>query len=83
MQPMALIHAGDYSEARRILEQAATAFPSDPDIANVLARLLAAAPDPALRDPQHTLRMVQSLVQHVRSGSEQMGAECSASSPGV
>ena len=73
MQPMALIHAGDYSQARRILEQAATAFPSDPDIANVLARLLAAAPDTALRDPQRALHMVQSLVQHQQGDSFEVG----------
>jgi len=63
MQAMASVHAGAYAQARSLLEEAALALPHDPDIANALARLLAAAPDPAVRDESRALRIVESLVQ--------------------
>ena len=63
MQAMAAIHAGAYAQGRSLLEEAALAFPADPDIGNALARLLAAAPDPAVRDENRALRIIESLVQ--------------------
>jgi tetratricopeptide (TPR) repeat protein len=63
MQAMASVHAGAYAQARSLLEEASLALPHDPDIANALARLLAAAPDPAVRDESRALRIVESLVQ--------------------
>lgn len=63
MQAMAAVHAGAYAQARKLLEEASLALPNDPDIANALARLLAAAPDPAVRDESRALRIIQTLVQ--------------------
>jgi tetratricopeptide (TPR) repeat protein len=64
MQAMAAVHAGSYSRARSILEDASTVLPKDPDIANALARLLAAAPDGAVRDGHRALNIIGNLVQH-------------------
>jgi len=64
MQAMAAVHAGAYAQARPLLEEAATAFPQDASIANALARLLAAAPDPAVRDENRALRIIQTLVNN-------------------
>ena len=64
MQAMASVHAGAYAQARSLLEEASLALPNDPDIANALARLLAAAPDPAVRDESRALRIIQTLVQN-------------------
>ena len=64
MQAMAAVQLGDYAQARSILEQAAIALPKDPDIANALARILAAAPVPAVRDEKRALEIVSNLVQH-------------------
>ena len=64
MQAMAAIRSGDYARGRSILEEASAAIPGDPDIANALARLLAAAPDPPVRDEARALRIVEQLVQN-------------------
>jgi len=63
MQAMASVHAGAYAQARTLLEEASLALPKDPDIANALARLLAAAPDAAVRDENRALRIIESLVR--------------------
>lgn len=62
MQAMAAVRSGSYARARKLLEDATDALPGDADIANALARLLAAAPDPAVRDPNRALSIVQALV---------------------
>ncbi len=64
MQAMASVHCGAYAQARSLLEEASRTLPSDPDIANALARLLAAAPDPAVRDESRALRIIETLVQN-------------------
>jgi tetratricopeptide (TPR) repeat protein len=64
MQAMALIHTGSYEQGRKTLEEASGAFPNDPDIANALARLLAAAPDPAVREGSRALRIIEPLVRN-------------------
>jgi len=64
MQAMALVHAGLYQQGRKMLEAASVAFPNDPDIANALARLLAAAPDPAVREESRALRIIERLVRN-------------------
>ena len=64
MEAMAAIRTGDYARGRSILEEASAAIPGDPDIANALARLLAAAPDPPVRDEARALRIVEQLVQN-------------------
>ena len=64
MQAMAAVHAGSYARARTLLEDAAAALPGDPDIADALARVLAAAPDAAVRAPGRSLRIVETLVRN-------------------
>ena len=59
MQAMASVHSGSYVRARTLLEEAAEAFPNDPEITNALARLLAAAPDPVVRDNNRAMRMLE------------------------
>lgn len=73
MQAMAAVRRGAYTQAHSILEQSATALPKDPDIANALARLLAAAPDPAVRDEKRALEIVSDLVQHHQGDSLEVG----------
>ena len=64
MQAMALVRVGAYGQAKEKLEDASAALPADSDIANALARLLAAAPDPSVRDEKRALEIVGNLVQH-------------------
>lgn len=64
MQAMAAVHAGAYAQARSLLQDSMAALPRDPDIANALARVLAAAPDPAVRDERRALEIIQNLVQN-------------------
>jgi tetratricopeptide (TPR) repeat protein len=73
MQAMAAVHAGSFARARALLEQATAALPADADIANALARLLAAAPDPALRDESRALRIIESLVKNQEGDSLEDG----------
>lgn len=63
MQAMAAVHAGEYAQALSLLEAASLVLPKDPDIANALARILAAAPDPGVRNETRALRAIQTLVQ--------------------
>jgi len=73
MQAMAAVHSGSYAPARKLLEDAAESFPRDADIANALARLLAAAPDPAVRDQSRGLRIVESLVNNQQGDPLEVG----------
>ncbi len=73
MGAMAAIHAGSYARARTLLEEAAAAFSTDADIANALARLLAAAPDPAVRDPSRGLSIVETLLNNQQSDPLEVG----------
>jgi tetratricopeptide (TPR) repeat protein len=73
MQAMAAVHSGSYARARTLLESAAVAFPRDPAIANTLARLLAAAPDPAVRDQSRALRIVEALVNNQQGDPLEVG----------
>ena len=61
MEGIALVRLGRYGDARARLESAVTALPGDADLAYALARILAAAPDPAVRDGRLALQMVQKL----------------------
>jgi tetratricopeptide (TPR) repeat protein len=73
MQAMASVQAGAYSQARTLLEEASVALPQDPDIANALARLLAAAPDPDVRNESRALQIIESLVQRQQGDSLEEG----------
>ena len=73
MQSMALIHAGFYEKGRKVLEEVSVEFPDDPDIANALARLLAAAPDPTVREEGRSLRIVERLVRNQQGDVFEVG----------
>lgn len=62
MEGMALIRLERYSSARARLEEAHRALPKDFDIANALARLLAASPQRALRNGPWALQIMQQLM---------------------
>jgi tetratricopeptide (TPR) repeat protein len=61
MEAIALVRLGQYKEARTRLESAITALPGDADLAYALARILAAAPEPSVRDGRLALQTVQKL----------------------
>lgn len=73
MQAMAAVHEGSYARARTLLEDAAAVLPNDADIANALARVLAAAPDAAVRDPRRALRLVEGLVRTQQGNPLEVG----------
>jgi tetratricopeptide (TPR) repeat protein len=83
MQAMAAIHAGAYAEARARLEQASAALPQDADIANALGRVLAAAPDAAVRDENRALPIVEALVKNERGDEFEVGVTLGMALAGV
>lgn len=60
---VALASLGRYADARAWLEEAVRAQPDRPELANALARILAAAPVPAVRDGQRALALAQELAK--------------------
>ena len=58
---MALVRLRRYAEARAVLEEATRAHAEQPGLAHALARLLASAPDDAVRDGPRALAIVQAL----------------------
>jgi tetratricopeptide (TPR) repeat protein len=83
MRAMAAIHLGAYAEARSYLEEAGAALPQDADIANALARVLAAAPDAAVRDENRALRIVETLVKNERGDEFEVGVTLGMALAGV
>jgi Flp pilus assembly protein TadD len=73
MQAMAAVHSGSYARARTLLEESYVAFPRDTAIADALARLLAAAPDPAVRDQNRALSIVETLVNNQQGDALEIG----------
>ena len=61
-QAMALVRLRRYAEARQVLVDAIRVHPEQPGFPHALARILAAAPDPAARDGQRALAVMQPLV---------------------
>jgi tetratricopeptide (TPR) repeat protein len=59
---MALVRLGRHREARDQLEQALRTYPGQPGFAHALARLLAAAPDPRVRDGRRALALMDDLL---------------------
>jgi tetratricopeptide (TPR) repeat protein len=57
----ALVKAGQWQEARAVLERALAADPRDVGAANALVRILASAPDDAVRDGARALQVAQPL----------------------
>ena len=58
---MALVRLRRFAEARAVLEEAVRVHPEQPGLVHALARILAAAPDDAVRDGPRALTIVQSL----------------------
>ena len=58
---MALVRLRRYAEARTVLEEAVRVHPEQPGLAHALARMLASAPDDAVRDGPRALAIMQSL----------------------
>lgn len=57
----ALAGAGRWSEARKALEEGIALLPQSGDLAHELARLLATAPDPEVRDPGRALELARQI----------------------
>jgi tetratricopeptide (TPR) repeat protein len=64
---MALIRSGDLAHARSVLETASAAHPDNLAVANALARVLATAPDDALRDGAKALELARNVFAATRS----------------
>lgn len=58
---MALVRLGRYRDARGALEEAARIHPEQPGFPHALARVLAAAPDDAVRDGTRALSIIDGL----------------------
>jgi tetratricopeptide (TPR) repeat protein len=63
---MANVRAGHYAAARDGLELALKAHPGTPEIINTLARILATAPDAAVRDGTRALELASTLFETSR-----------------
>jgi tetratricopeptide (TPR) repeat protein len=64
---MALVKAGRYAQAHRALEDAIQAHPDNPEVVNALARILATAPAPGVRDGARALHLIEPLFQKTRN----------------
>jgi tetratricopeptide (TPR) repeat protein len=70
LEALALIAEGRHTAARERLEAALGINPDDPMLQHVLARLLAAAPDPRVRDGRRALAMASRLLERTRDPSD-------------
>ena len=64
---LALVPLGRYGEARDLLAAGIDRHPWEPAFPLALARLLAAAPDGAVRDGSRALELVRSLAENLRT----------------
>lgn len=64
---LALIRLERYRDARDELTESVSAFPDRPELAHVLARLLAVAPDDDVRDGAAALRLLDRLLTGTRT----------------
>ena len=64
---MALVRLHRYREARDWLIEAARAQPDHPEFSHALARLLAAAPDEAVRDGTRSMALVEELFKGTKT----------------
>jgi tetratricopeptide (TPR) repeat protein len=60
---LGLVRLGRYADARASLEDSVRAQPDRPELAHALARVLAAAPDAAVRDGKRALAMSKELAK--------------------
>jgi tetratricopeptide (TPR) repeat protein len=63
---MACVKGGRLRDARKMLEAALETQPGDPEVINALARLLATAPDPKVRDGARALGLARPLFESTR-----------------
>jgi hypothetical protein len=64
---MAYVRLGRYGDARQTLEEAVKAHPDQAGLSHALARVLAAAPDPAVRDGARAATIVAQLRRSYQS----------------
>lgn len=69
-QAVCRVRAGDSRAALDGLVAARRDFPADEAVADALARVLAAAPDSALRDPAAALALIEPLAAPVAAGMD-------------
>jgi tetratricopeptide (TPR) repeat protein len=62
MESMAFVRLGNYAKAHSVLEGAHVRAPSDANISNALARILAAAPDDRVRNGARALEIMHELI---------------------
>jgi tetratricopeptide (TPR) repeat protein len=65
---LALVRLGRFADARAVLEEAVRVHPEQPGLAHALARVLASAPDDAVRDGTRALAIMQSLEKTTAPG---------------
>ena len=63
MRAMALVQLSRHEEALTGLEKALEVFPGHPDMTHAVARLLAASPDPKIRNGMKALQLLGPLLQ--------------------
>ena len=66
-EAMALVRLGRHRDALQLLEAARERYPAEPSFPHALARLLAAAPDPGVRDGARALTLVERLAEEHRT----------------
>ncbi len=66
-EAMALVRLGRYRDALQLLEAAGERYPEEPSFPHALARLLAAAPEPGVRDGARALTLVERLAEEYRT----------------
>ena len=64
---LALVRLEHYAEARDRLTEGIRVLPDQPELVHALARLLAAAPDDAVRDGQRALSLMEGLIEQQRT----------------
>lgn len=64
---MALVLTGQQYEAKEVLLAAVAAFPDDERLADLLARHLAAAPDPSIRDGRRALELAERAMARAQT----------------
>ena len=67
MEAMTLVRTRRWKEAYTWLEEGLAALPDDTDLGHALARLLAACPEPGIRDGQRALKVLQEVLQKGKS----------------
>ncbi|OFW29416.1 MAG: hypothetical protein A3H97_17210 [Acidobacteria bacterium RIFCSPLOWO2_02_FULL_65_29] len=63
MYAMTLVHLERYREARDRLSEARRVHPDEPELTDLLVRLLAAAPDDQVRDGHQAMALMQELLK--------------------